>query len=302
MVKDATVSYAMLKTGEADESGIQPQDFDEAQGQLDLRHLPLLLLRGAWDYIGFNLKNPILADKRVRQALSYGARQEEDDRPRSSSGFAKPQYSIYPSTSPVFTDDLPKFDFDVAQGEGACSTMPAGRPGSDGIRVKDGKRLTLRLHFNAGNKRREQIATVAQQYWKDVGVEVSVNQEEWGAFLKRVNETKDFDTIVLGWVGGYEPHGQSNIWSTGQPQNYIGYSNPQIDDLFKKGVTDLVRHEGAASRSTSRSRRYWPRIRRTSSSGPTRASSASTSASRASTPIRSGFSWNVDKWYSETGK
>ena len=64
-----------------------------------------------------------------------------------------------------------------------------------------------------------------------------MNQEEWGAFLKRVNETKDFDAVVLGWVGGYEPHGQSNIWSTGMPQNFTGYSNPDIDGLFKKGVS-----------------------------------------------------------------
>ena len=152
VVKDATVSYAMLKTGEADESGIQPQDFDEAKASSVFDTYRYYYFAAPWDYIGFNLKNPILADRRVRQALSY-ALDKKKMIDRIQLGFAKPQYSIYPSTSPVFTDDLPKFDFDVASAKSQLENA-GWQPGPDGIRVKDGKRLTLRLHFNAGNKRR----------------------------------------------------------------------------------------------------------------------------------------------------
>jgi peptide/nickel transport system substrate-binding protein len=299
VVKDATVSYAMLKTGEADSSGIQPPDYQEALTNKIFDTYRYYYFAASWDYVAFNLKNPIFADKRVRQALSMALdKQKMID--KIQLGFAKPQYSIYPANSPVFTADVPKFDFDVAKAKSMLDDA-GWKAGADGIRVKDGKRLSFRMHFNAGNKRREQIATVAQQYWKDVGVDLSVNQEEWGAFLKRVQETKDFDTIVLGWVGGYEPHGQSNIWSTGQPQNYIGYSNPQIDDLFKKGVTisydmkERLPIYVQIQKILAEDQAYIVLWTNESIVGVNK-------RLKGIDPDPLGLTWNLDKWYSETGK
>ena len=42
--------------------------------------------------------------------------------------------------------------------------------GPDGIRVKDGKRLSFENACTAGNKAREQIQQVLQQQWRQIGV------------------------------------------------------------------------------------------------------------------------------------
>ena len=299
VVKDATVSYSMLKTGEADASDIQPQDYDDAKASQVFNTYRYYYFAAAWDYIGFNLKLPMFADKRVRQALSM-ALDKKKMVERIRLGFAKPQYSIYPSTSPVFTDDLPKWEYDAAKAK-ALLDEAGWKAGSDGIRAKDGKRFRVRVHFNAGNKRREQIATVVQQYWKEVGVEVEVNQEDWGAYLKRVNETKDFDCIVLGWVGGYEPHGQSNIWGTGKGQNSIGYSNPKIDELFKKGVTESYEMKDRKSiyieiqKILAEEQPYIFLWTMENLVGINK-------RLKGVDPEPLGWQWNIDKWYSETGK
>lgn len=235
VVKDQTVSYSMLKTGEADHSVVLAQDAEEAKKHPLINLYEYYYFAAAWDFIGFNLKNPILSDKRVRHALSMGLDKKKMIE-RIMLGHAKEQYSMYPATSPVFTEDLPKFPFDAAKAK-ALLDEAGWKAGPDGVRVKDGQKMALRIHFNSGNKRREMTSTIAQQYWKEIGVEVAVEQEEFGAFLKRIQESRDFDMIVLGWVGGYEPHGQSNIWSTGKSQNFIGYSDPKVDELFKQGIT-----------------------------------------------------------------
>ncbi len=215
-------------------------------------------------------------------------------------GFGKPQYSIYPSTSPVWTDELPKFEYDPAKAKQLLDAA-GWKPGSDGIREKAGQKLKLRIGFNAGNKIREQIATVAQQYWKDLGVDILIMAEEWNAYLKRVTETHDFDLFILGWVGGSDPDGQSNIWGTGKGQNSIGYSNPKVDDLFKKGVT--VSYEMNERKPT-----YVEIQKLIAEEQPyiflwTRESLAGVNKRiKSIDPGPLDIGWNLEQWYSETGQ
>ena len=91
--------------------------------------------------------------------------------------------------------------------------------------------MKMRIFYNAGNKEREQLATIAQQYAKAVGVELEVIAEEWNAYLNRVR-TRDMEMYVLGWSSGLEPHGSQNIWITDGGQNATGFSNAQVDELF----------------------------------------------------------------------
>jgi peptide/nickel transport system substrate-binding protein len=103
---------------------------------------------------------------------------------------------------------------------------------------KDGKPFKINLYYNAGNKVREQIAIISQQYLKDVGIQAEVIAEEWNAYLERVRNTKkDLDLFVLGWTGGFDPHGTSNIWKTKMSQNYVLYSNAEVDKLFDEAAS-----------------------------------------------------------------
>ena len=99
--------------------------------------------------------------------------------------------------------------------------------------------MKMRIFYNAGNKEREQLATIAQQYAKAVGVELEVIAEEWNAYLNRVNCTRDMEMYVLGWSSGLEPHGSQNIWITDGGQNATGFSNAQVDELFPAGRPQL---------------------------------------------------------------
>jgi len=239
IVKDNTVQTQLFKTQEVDVAYPDPVDWDEMSKLAHAQPVAYYSATGAgWTYIGFNMKNPLLADKVVRQAISTAINKKEMiDKIRL--GHAKPQYSMLPSSSWAAADekDLPKFDFDPAKAKKMLDD--AGyKLGADGKRLdKAGKPMKLGLFYNAGNKQREQIAIISQQYLKDIGIETSVEAVEWNAYLERVQKTKDMDMFVLGWTGGYDPNTTKNIWGTDRGQNYTGFSDKTVDDLFVKAET-----------------------------------------------------------------
>ncbi len=239
VVKDNNVQNQLFKTQEVEIARPDPVDWDEMSKLPFAQPISYYDATGAgWTFIGFNLRNPLLADKTLRQAMSYAINKKEMvDKIRL--GHAKPQFSILPASSWAAADekDLPHFDFDPAKAKKMLDD--AGyKVGADGIRVsKDGKPLKFRLEYNSGNKQREMISIIAQQYLKDIGIAVDVSAVEWNAYLDKVNKTHDVDMFVLGWIGGWDPASTKNIWGTDAGQNSTGYANTKVDDLYQKAET-----------------------------------------------------------------
>jgi len=239
IVKDNTVQTALFKTQEVDVAYPDPVDWDEMSKLPFANPVAYYSAVGApWTYIGYGMRNPLLADKVVRQAISTAInKQEMIDKIRL--GHAKPIYSILPSSSWAAADvkDLPQFSFDPAKAKKMLDD--AGyKLSADGKRLdKSGKPIKLGLYFNAGNKQREQIAVIAQQYLKDIGIETTVEAVEWNAYLDRVMNKHDMDMYVLGWTGGGDPSSTKPLWTTGQSQNYSEYSNAEVDKLYVQAET-----------------------------------------------------------------
>ncbi len=234
IVKDNTVATAMFKTQEVDICTPDPVDWAEIKALPHAQGFEYYVIGAGWVYIGFKLDHPFFSDVRVRQALSHALdKQKLIEKIRL--GFARPQYSFIHGANWAYTDDLPKYEFNPEKAKSLLKEA-GWTPGADGILTKDGKPFKVRIFYNAGNKQREQIATIAQQYFKDVGVSIEIQSEEWNAYLDRIRKTRDFEMFILGWAGGADPHGQANIWSTGKAQNYIAYSNPTVDKLFEEAA------------------------------------------------------------------
>jgi peptide/nickel transport system substrate-binding protein len=237
ILKDNTVRTQMFKTQDVDFAQPDPIDVE------DLKKLPFANFvhyyspTGGYTYIGIYPGNtPFLADKKVRQAITTAInRQEMVD--KIVLGYGTPLHSFLHGANWAYSDNVPKFSYDAAKAKQMLKE--AGfTPGSGGILQKDGKPFKINLYYNAGNKVREQIAIISQQYLKDVGIQAEVIAEEWNAYLERVRNTKkDLDLFVLGWTGGFDPHGTSNIWKTKMSQNYVLYSNAEVDKLFDEAAS-----------------------------------------------------------------
>ena len=152
-------------------------------------------------YIGWNHKNPLFQDSRVRRALTYAT-----DRPTILRAFrggfgqvsAEPLYAQHPDYNP----DVKPLPFDPA--EAARLLDEAGWTGRapDGIRTKDGRRFEFTYMLIAGNEISEEIATMTQAEFKKLGIEVNAESFEWTVYLDRVR-SKQFDATILSRRGTF---------------------------------------------------------------------------------------------------
>jgi len=238
IVPDQTVAFELLKKGEVDTADVGFADY-QALKQLDnVNVYEWWPAAGNWSYVGFNLRKPALQDVHLRHALAYAVdRQALID--GVMQGLAQPLYSAYPSTSWAYNPDVPRYDFNLEQAK--QELQAAGYEiGSDGLARKDGQPLTLRLLFGPNTSReRERIATILQNNWRQIGVQVEIQGLEWATFLDTIQKPPfDWDLVIGGWASTLDPHWMVQIWSQqGIPElNMVNYVNPQIEDLFKQGA------------------------------------------------------------------
>lgn len=125
-----------------------------------------------WEHLTFNTSRPPMDDVRVRRALCYAFDVHEI--------FAKVSHSIGllgpTSESPAtiwYNRKLGYYPFDPARARRLLDEA-GWKIGPDGIRVKDGKRLSITFVSTAGNMTREQTQVILQQRWRDIGVETVI--------------------------------------------------------------------------------------------------------------------------------
>ena len=106
------------------------------------------------------------------------------------------------------------------------------------MRTKDGQKLSFMMYAASGFKLNEGYMAVLQQNWKDIGVEMVPQFEEFSAFVTRLSKTFDFQAFLVGFAWDVDPD-QTAMWHSKQHEagfNAFSYSNPKVDELLAQGV------------------------------------------------------------------
>jgi peptide/nickel transport system substrate-binding protein len=195
-----------------------------------------------YTYLGFNLKDPRFADRRVRMAFAHAINKQELldgvvlGLGREATGPFRPgTWADNPKVKGVPYD--PK--------KAAALLAEAGwtTRNADGLLVKDGKPFTFELLTNQGNDERKKVAEIVQASLRDLGVGVDIRILEWAALLKEHVKKRNFDAMILGWGTGADPD-QFVVWHSSQSGpddlNHISYKNPEVDALLEAGRSSCV--------------------------------------------------------------
>lgn len=204
-----------------------------------------------YEHIDLNLDNPILKDKRVRQALLYALDREA----LVKQLFDGRQPVAHTGVNPldwVYWDGVKKYPHDPKK---AAELLDAA--GWSGLRGgfrhnAKGERLSLELGTTAGNRSRELVQQVLQSQWKALGIEVRIrNQPARVFFGETVTKRKFLGLAMFAWYSSPENVPRSTLHSDHIPkpennyagQNYTGYANKEMDDLIEKIETELDREK-----------------------------------------------------------
>jgi peptide/nickel transport system substrate-binding protein len=118
----------------------------------------------------------------------------------------------------------------------------------DGFLERKGEKIHFTLITNQGNKEREKAATILQEQFRKIGVQLNIQVMEWSAELKILNNQelpRKFDVILIGWSLGIDPD-DYNIWHSSQYPtgfNFIKYKNLEVDRLLELGRITLDREK-----------------------------------------------------------
>lgn len=206
-----------------------------------------------YEHLDVNLSNPVLADRRVRQALLYGV----DRQAISQKLFQGKQPVADSNVSPldwVHSDDITRYPYDPAKAK-ALLAEAGWTPGPGGVRVNaKGEKLSVSLMTTAGARVREQVQQVLQHYWKQIGVEARIRNEPARVFFGQTVPERRFEGLAMfAWISAPESLPRTTLYSSMIPteannwagQNYTGYVNPAVDALIDAIEVDLNRETRA---------------------------------------------------------
>jgi ABC-type transport system substrate-binding protein len=233
IVPDLLTQEMEFYAGTVDSYDVQPHQVQRLRNDPTYQNFSGLSF--GYTYIGYNMRRAPFNDPRVRRALSMAIDVNKII-----------QYVLYGQgeriTGPFvkqtdyYNHRIKPIPYDP---EGALKLLAeAGwRRNQEGWLEKDGKRLQFTLITNSGNDLRKAALTIAQEAWKQIGIDVRTDVLEWAVFIQERVDKADFDALILGWNMGIEPD-LYQIWHSSQTHpyqlNFVGFKDPHADDLIIK--------------------------------------------------------------------
>ncbi len=191
-----------------------------------------------YTYLGYNLKDPKFADKRVRQALAH-AINREDIIKGVRLGLGSPATGPYPAHYDwAYNPDVRTYPYDPEKARDMLREAGWEDTDQDGVLDKEGVPFRFTLITNLGNDDRKLSAVIIQQNLKKVGIDIKIKIVEWQAFLNQFINKRRFEAIILGWGIGIDPDNYI-MWHSSQTKpeeyNFVSYNNPEVDELLDRG-------------------------------------------------------------------
>ena len=120
-------------------------------------------------------------------------------------------------------------------------------PGADGIREKDGAKLTLRLLTDADDSNEQSIADFFVPWMKQIGIEITVESTDSDTISAKAVRG-DYDLYFSGWSVNPDPDYQLGIntcmnlptatdGTGGATQD--GYCNPEFDEMYAQQRSEI---------------------------------------------------------------
>ncbi|WP_018757491.1 ABC transporter substrate-binding protein [Paenibacillus terrigena] len=229
-------AFQFIETGEQDYGSFSAttDNIDRLQKQGFLNLEPYTASN--YGYLQFNMEHEALKDKRVRQALTYGL-DRQTIYVDSNQGAATIANIPTQQSSWSYTEEgINPYNYDPEKAKQLLDEA-GWKEGKDGIREKDGKKLSV--HFIGSKKKGTDIfIAVAKENYAAIGVQLEAEQfADFNAQIAKF-ESGDFDLVSFSTSVLGDPSEGVMSFVDGEVK---GYDNPKVKELYAKGLatTDI---------------------------------------------------------------
>ena len=235
VVPEDAVRKAALDTGEADSSAWPLLVEDSLALEQDPNFKVFRTPGDSIKHFPIDNQKPYFADKRCRQALMHALDRQRiiDD---LWNGAAEVAHSNIPPSSQYYKADLKQYEFDPEKAKALFDEV-GWTVGADGIREKDGVKFAFTCTVKAGDQARKAIAELAQQLFKEVGVDMQLAEAPVAEILEAMR-SGTMEMSIFNWTynsGVLEPDCTDTLTSAGG-NNFPHFQNAEMDELCAQGL------------------------------------------------------------------
>lgn len=240
IIPDLTTMVLELQRGTIDLEINQIPFENVARFEQSPQHQVIKKPGSVWQYLAFNLRDPILKNVEVRRAIAHAIDRQKivTDLLR---GHGVPGDSMFAEGHWARAANLPAYPYDPARAKQLLDA--AGYKDPDG----DGPRPRFSIVFKTSTDTEANLrAQMIQQMLAGVGIKVEIQTSEFGTFLDDVSKG-NFQMYSLSRNGITDPDfyyvifHSANLPPEGQNRGY--YSNPRVDRLILQGRSTFDRNK-----------------------------------------------------------
>jgi peptide/nickel transport system substrate-binding protein len=196
-----------------------------------------------WEHLVFNCRKDPVSDRRVRLALAYAMD------PKAIYQKIYRSYGTLGPTdqnplSPWFNKRLSYYPHDIAKAN-ALLDQAGWKRGTDGLRTKGGKSLTLTFVTTAANRTREIVGVLLQNQWRQAGIDLQIKVfPPTTLFAMAANggviQSGNYDVAMFAYFDRNPDPDDTNTFGPKQVppmgSNFSFYSNPEVGRLQKQAL------------------------------------------------------------------
>jgi ABC-type transport system substrate-binding protein len=302
--RDPSVAATRLRTGEADwvlQVGPEQVPSLSAVPEVRVAERALPIQRG----ILFNVRRDrVYFDAAARRAFGLCLDREglatelDPDRPIARAPYRSASWAL-PTVPPGARD---------VQAAKATLDGAGWRPGADGIRVKDGVRLSSSIAVRPSRADLLTFAYAAAAQLAECGIELTVEELDLTGetMLQQLEWPNDFDTLLLSRVLGADPDSDVRAFESARrtternqsDANAGGFTSQLADHLIEDARATLDERERAAAYAElqallEENMPYWPLWYESAVSA---LSSRVTSETGPIDPAQERYAWDIARW------
>lgn len=226
IVQDQNASYLKFLAGQTHHHQPRPEEVAELETRADDRniHVREMGIDSSSLFLTFN-RNPRrfgddtgtdprlrwFTDPRFLRALAHAVDKESIVR-NCFAGRGEPAVAAISPADTIFhhpgLQDY-AYDLDTARETLRGAGFDVNEAGE--LRDGDGNRVAFSLTTNAGNKVRERIASILKEDWGKLGIQVNYRPVEFTTLVEKLDQTFDWDIILIGFTSSPEPHLRANL-------------------------------------------------------------------------------------------
>ena len=247
IIPDSATMFLELRAQNLGMMGLTPLQYTrQTENNLFKSHFnKYRYLSFAYTYLGYNLKNPLFADKRIRQAISYAINKDE-----IINGvllkLGKPAHGPYKPGTWAYNDKVKIYNYDPQKARELLREAGWIKVNPAGILEKEGKPFVFEIVTNQGNETRQKCAEIIQRQLQEVGIDVKIRILEWSSFVTDFINKRRFDAVIMGWTIPLDPDAY-DVWHSSKtaPEelNFVSYKNPEVDEMLEKGRSTFDQKE-----------------------------------------------------------